>query len=376
MSRPRNRLVNAIIFLIAISGLYGYTVLSPKATAPEHIALANELREGYGRAEMNDGTVYVGNFVNGMYQGKGRFETADGQIYEGNFEKNALTGDGTYTDKEGSRYEGEFVDWKFHGAGTYLDAEGTVFKGQFVDGTLTGLGRMAEKQGVRYDGEFKQWRMHGQGTLRLANGDEYIGTFADDTYQGEGTLKYANPAQAGRAEDSGTWHRGILEDKELAPRIRAALPDQRSLLDSAFAKLIPQDPANIDLYFLAVAGDSSQEVFRRGRLRAQKVRSRIRYRGAFSDIGKQPQYAEVRSNGDHNQYPGITEGHRYSHGSAKRYSVHVSHQPWLQGARVCTRPEWLGFAGSASQGTRRHAQRDRHSLEGHPDISMLFRRVH
>ena len=44
---------------------------------------------------------------------------------------------------------------------------------------------------------------------------------------------------------------------------QAALARQRPLLDAAFASLTPGVPGKVNLYLLAVAGDGSQEVFRR-----------------------------------------------------------------------------------------------------------------
>lgn len=46
-------------------------------------------------------------------------------------------------------------------------------------------------------------------------------------------------------------------------QVEAALYVQRPLLDQALATLAPSDPERIGMYFLGVAGDGTQEVFRR-----------------------------------------------------------------------------------------------------------------
>jgi hypothetical protein len=59
----------------------------------------------------------------------------------------------------------------------------------------------------------------------------------------------------------------MLEDSGARARMLAnvetALYAQQRLLEQSLAALTPQDPGRIDLYLLAVAGDGTQEVFRR-----------------------------------------------------------------------------------------------------------------
>ncbi|MFT5589875.1 MAG: hypothetical protein ACI9ZF_002054 [Bradyrhizobium sp.] len=53
------------------------------------------------------------------------------------------------------------------------------------------------------------------------------------------------------------------EQTRIEQQVEAALYFQRPLLDRALATLIPSDPSRIGMYFLGVAGDGTQEVFRR-----------------------------------------------------------------------------------------------------------------
>lgn len=237
---------------------------------PEREVYEGEFKQdfywGQGELRYRDGRVYRGEFVRGEQHGKGRAETPSGDVYEGDFRKGDFTGAGRYTRKDGARYEGEFRNWGFHGQGRYADSRGDVWEGTFVDGQLNGPGKATGRQGV-YEGEFKQWRFNGRGVLRLPNGDVYEGAFADGMYEGQGTLTYAKPGPDGRKQDSGVWRYGMLARDELLAQTRsnveAALYGQRALLDQALASLKPREPGRINLYLLAVAGDGSQEVFRR-----------------------------------------------------------------------------------------------------------------
>ncbi len=221
---------------------------------------------GQGELTFADGDSYRGQFVRGQYDGKGRFLARDGSNFEGEFRAGDLVG-GTVSRKNGARYKGGFLKWRYHGKGKFTDPGGGVYEGNFVDGELEGQGRFTDKRRGRYEGEFHQWGYHGRGVLTLPNGDVYKGQFAGGVYEGEGTLTYAAPRPDGRKQDSDKWRFGMLineaEAKQAQEHAEAALYNQRRLLDGALAALARRDPGKINIYMLAVAGDGSQEVFRR-----------------------------------------------------------------------------------------------------------------
>jgi len=222
---------------------------------------------GSGELVYADGRAYRGELRDGQLHGKGKLTSTNGDIYEGDFDRDQFTGNGTVIRQDGSSYRGAFVKWIPTGRGTYSDSMGNVYEGEFVHGALNGSGRVTGKDGNRYDGEFKEWRFDGRGVLRLATGDVYTGTFADGLYEGEGTLVYAKARPDGRTQDSGTWHfgrlKGAQDERRARVNVESALYNQRALLDTALAGVSPRDPNRINLYFLGIAGDGSQEVFRR-----------------------------------------------------------------------------------------------------------------
>ena len=182
----------------------------------------NGMMNGRGRMQLRDGTVYEGEFRDDAYHGKGRFETPAGEIYEGVFAAGEFTGRGTYSRKDGAFYRGEFQKWRMHGAGRYTDPAGNTYEGRFSNGDLSGPGRFIDKDGRAYAGRFRNWKFE--------------------------------------APEGGDARR---ERERMLRNVEAALHHQRDALDRALAALAPSDPQAISMYLLAVAGDGSQEVFRR-----------------------------------------------------------------------------------------------------------------
>jgi len=191
----------------------------------------------------------------------------DGSKYWGALRFNQPHGHGYIAGPDGRSYEGDFLDGKFHGRGRVVTPTRDIYEGQFVNGQFTGSGRFTGHDGASYEGDFKQWMFDGQGRLKLPNGDEYQGGFQRGAYEGQGALKYARPRADGQTQESGVWRQGKLDsaaDRErFALNVETALYRQRPLLDAALAGLEPSERGRINLYLLAIAGDGSQEVFRR-----------------------------------------------------------------------------------------------------------------
>ena len=228
---------------------------------------AKGLMSGRGRMQMADGAVYVGSFRNDYFHGEGRYEMRDGAVYEGSFERGEYNGRGTLQTAEGERYSGRFTRGEFTGEGTYTARDGSRFEGAFVKWRWQGKGRFVDAAGTIYEGLFPDGLLNGPAKVVFADGSTYEGELEFGQFHGQGTLKYAKPRPDGRTEESGTWRFGRL-DAERERRtgqlaVEEALYAQRRLLDQALAALEPRVRGKINMYLLAVAGDGSQEVFRR-----------------------------------------------------------------------------------------------------------------
>lgn len=222
---------------------------------------------GYGKFSDADGAKYEGEFLQGKFHGKGRYVSSGGETYEGDFDSGDFTGNGTYKNSRGASYKGEFVKWQRSGRGVFTDAHGNIYDGSFENGALNGTGRMIGKDGSSYEGDFKDWQYHGQGIYKSANGDQFKGSFAYGLFDGEGIYTYAALQKDGTSQKSGTWRYGSLVDKEAEKQTKVNVEDalyhQSGLLAKELASLKDRDPGRVNLYFLAVAGDGTQEVFRR-----------------------------------------------------------------------------------------------------------------
>ncbi len=163
-----------------------------------------------------DGGRYYGQVRAGIPHGKGRFEARSGEVYEGEFRNGELVGSGSYRRPDGASYRGDFANWKPNGKGRFVEPGGAVYEGDFKDGL--------------YDG---------QGTLRTPKGEVFQGKWRQGSFYDE------------------------AEQRRAALNVEVALHRQRPLLDAALAGLAPGVAGRINLYLLAVAGDGSQEVFRR-----------------------------------------------------------------------------------------------------------------
>ena len=97
----------------------------------------------------------------------------------------------TYVWDNGSSYVGEFVDGHFHGQGTYTYSNGSSYVGEWKDGKHNGQGTYTDFNGSSYVGEYKDGKRNGQGTQTFSNGS-YVGEYKDGEKHGQGTYVYEN----------------------------------------------------------------------------------------------------------------------------------------------------------------------------------------
>ena len=82
-------------------------------------------RHGLGRLHLNDGTVYSGEFRNGLCDGLGVMHFSDGSKYEGQFSQGKYHNFGVFTRSDHMKYEGEFKDGRVIGRGLLTFTDGT-----------------------------------------------------------------------------------------------------------------------------------------------------------------------------------------------------------------------------------------------------------
>lgn len=215
----------------------------------------------------SDGNLYVGEFSDHKFHGNGMYIKASGDIYEGEFVNGSFSGNGQLRNDIGT-YEGEFKDWSFEGDGTYkVDGNGT-YRGHFTSDELNGEGFFESIDGEQYEGEFVDSIYHGNGRIVTSSGDVYEGQFKYGFYHGNGILVPAG-SNGDTSKIEGEWNYGELVatnspefiNQSPTSKLEALIYGQHDLLQASIDQLLPNDPEQTDLYFLAVAGDGTEKVF-------------------------------------------------------------------------------------------------------------------
>ncbi|MFT7492447.1 MAG: hypothetical protein ACI80S_002049 [Pseudohongiellaceae bacterium] len=226
----------------------------------------DNLFHGVGELLQNNGDIYAGKFANGLPNGQGLATFSDGRVYQGQFVDGALTGEGDFRDGE-IIYTGGFKDWLFSGKGRY-QYNNITYVGDFSEGRFDGVGRQTLSDNVSYEGEFVGGNYHGLGVL-LESGDRYEGEFESGVKHGSGRLIYAK-ALDGIKEIEGVWVNNTLvsADNDLAQYnsevvVEDVLYKQSLRLDAMLELIEAENPSAIDMYFVGIAGDGSEGVFRR-----------------------------------------------------------------------------------------------------------------
>lgn len=83
---------------------------------------------------LDNGSEYVGQVVNGKFHGNGKLTWSDDSYYYGQWENGLFNGHGTYIYSSGDYYTGEFKDGKQHGIGTYTYPGGSSIRGLWQNG--------------------------------------------------------------------------------------------------------------------------------------------------------------------------------------------------------------------------------------------------
>ncbi|MAQ31394.1 MAG: hypothetical protein CMD26_01480 [Flavobacteriales bacterium] len=117
--------------------------------------ISGNCNNGYGAQKYKDGTLYIGNWWNGVPSGKGTLVWDDGTIYVGDFVKGLYDGEGTLFSRE-NLYIGEFDKNAPDGSGTLFMKSGEMYVGGFQEGYMTGQGFLHHQNGTLEEALWKK----------------------------------------------------------------------------------------------------------------------------------------------------------------------------------------------------------------------------
>ena len=101
---------------------------------------------------LENGSVYTGEWKNGMKDGIGVQNWPDGSIYEGEWKEDKANGKGKLIHADGDIYEGEWAEDKANGFGVYTHSNGAKFIGDWKDDKQHGKGVETWPDGAKYEG--------------------------------------------------------------------------------------------------------------------------------------------------------------------------------------------------------------------------------
>lgn len=133
-----------------------------------------------------------GEFYNGKVErggsraGHGIYYYANGDVYDGEFVKNLRIGKSRIIFNDGSEYIGQFIDDEADGHGIYTDKAGNRYMSVTVDPS-------DPDQKALKAGFFLRGRLYGRGEIIFKNGDHYLGNFKGSKRNGFGVMKYNAP---------------------------------------------------------------------------------------------------------------------------------------------------------------------------------------
>ena len=153
------------------------------------------------------GDRYIGNLKNDKAEGYGEYYSLQGD-YKGNWKNDVYEGNGVQTWPDGTKVTAKFVKGKKQGVGNIKFCDGSSYDGEFKNDEITGEGRFVYKDGKVYEGSFWKGMMHGRGLLSWRDGRSYEGEYRNDLKHGLGVFRFAD----GRVY-TGEWAGGRQDGK-------------------------------------------------------------------------------------------------------------------------------------------------------------------
>lgn len=147
--------------------------------------------------QFENGSIYIGEWKNGLRDGFGVHSWLDGSRYEGEWLKDVANGKGKLIHADGDIYEGDWVNDKAEGKGIYIFANGSLYRGDWKEDKQDGSGSEIWPDGAKYQGDYKLGKKEGQGILYFSDGSWYQGSFINNEIEGYGTHNFKNKKYEG-----------------------------------------------------------------------------------------------------------------------------------------------------------------------------------
>ena len=119
---------------------------------------------GYGQYSWQSGSIYSGQFIDGVKQGFGRWKKS----------KDYVT----------NIYEGQYFNDKKEGFGVFKWVSGNLYIGHYRNDEREGIGQMMWTDGSVYIGEWKGGIQHGYGRMYFPDGTIKEGLFDKNVFKG------------------------------------------------------------------------------------------------------------------------------------------------------------------------------------------------
>ncbi|XP_072307410.1 radial spoke head 1 homolog [Eucyclogobius newberryi] len=143
-------------------------------------------RHGFGKAVLENGDTYEGQYHNGKRHGLGTYRFRNRAKHVGNYFQNMKHGEGTFYYPDGSKYEGYWVHDMRHGRGIYTYPNGDTYNGQWLKHQRHGQGTYHYKStGAKYKGKWENGKMESKGEYIYSN-HRFKGNFVKNNPSGPG----------------------------------------------------------------------------------------------------------------------------------------------------------------------------------------------
>jgi len=142
--------------------------------------------------------------LEGNPDGYGTLRILDGSIYCGNWTEGVRTGNGVYTSINGALFLGSWLNDRFQGRGVYVSEIDQVYTGDFDNGLKHGSGVETWEGGARYVGNYQHDKRNGKGCYTYPDGRKFNGDYKNNEPDGNGTQTSSD----GSVLHEGEWSMG------------------------------------------------------------------------------------------------------------------------------------------------------------------------